>query len=82
MKVMGILIHWLDARSEDGWVERKELNMRTAQVTTLGHFVGETKDMLCLASSQDEKTGQITGVMLIPKVCILDRQMVEVNIDT
>ena len=48
-----VRIYWLDARSEDGWIEQADLDMRVAKITTIGYIVGETKDVLCVASSRD-----------------------------
>ncbi len=65
-----VIVKWIDARSEDGWTE--ELDMQPATITTLGHLAEETDDMLCIASSRDARTGQLSGIMYIPKVCVLD----------
>ena len=67
-------VQWVDARSEDGWTEDSELDMRPAIITTLGHFVREDIAVLCIASSRDARTGQLSGIMFIPKVCILSRE--------
>lgn len=71
-----IVIEWLDARSEDGWSEEKDLDMHVAKVTSMGHLVQETEDVLCVAASVDARTGQLSGIMFIPQVCILKRYSV------
>jgi hypothetical protein len=48
--------------------------MRIAEITSLGHVVEETKEVLCIASSVDARTGQLSGIMFIPKQCILARK--------
>lgn len=67
------LIEWTDARSEDGWAELKDLDMRCAAITTVGYLIEETTDLICLAASKDDRTGQVAGIMYIPKVCIRNR---------
>lgn len=66
-------ITWVDARSDDGWTSEEDLDHRLAVITTLGHLVRETSDVLCVASSRDERTGQLSGIMYIPVVCVVDR---------
>ena len=70
-------VEWLDARSEDGWTELKDLEPRLAHVVTLGHCIKETDDVLCLAGSIDDATEQVCEIMHIPKRCILSRVEVE-----
>jgi hypothetical protein len=71
-----VVVNWVDARSDDGWTEASEINMQTANITTLGHLVQETEYVLCIASSRDARTGQLSGIMYIPKVCILSRRTI------
>ncbi len=71
-----VKVCWLDARSDDGWTEQADLDMRVARITTLGHLVQETTEVLCVAGSKDERTGQLSGVMFIPQVCVLSRQVI------
>ncbi len=73
-----IAINWIDARSEDGWSEVPELDMCFANITTIGHLVQETADMICVASSLDARTGQVSGIMFIPKVCVLSQHEISV----
>ncbi len=68
------IVCWQDARSDDGWVEPESLDMHLAKITTLGHIVKDTKHILCIASSVDARTGQLSGVMFIPQQCVLWRQ--------
>lgn len=67
------IVDWLDSRSDDGWTEQDSLDMRVAKITTLGHVVQETEDVLCIASSRDDHTGQLSGIIYIPKQCVLMR---------
>lgn len=64
---------WVDARSDDGWTLRADLDMRLATITTLGRIIIETSEVLCVASSRDERTGQLSGIMYIPKTAIVKR---------
>lgn len=73
------IVRWLDARSEDAWAEPESLDMRVAEIVTLGHVVRETDDVLCIASSKDGTTGQVSGIMFIPKRCVLSRRGVSVG---
>ncbi len=66
-----ILVEWVDSRSEDGWTEQECLDVRVAHITTLGCLVRETDDVLCVAATTDEVTGQVAGIMFIPKVCVV-----------
>ena len=69
------IVDWLDSRSDDGWIEQDNLDMRVAKITTLGHVVQETADVLCIASSRDDHTGQLSGIMYIPQRCVLTRSI-------
>ncbi len=71
-------IIWKDARSEDGWTERGDIDMHVARITTLGHVVDEDSDVVCIASSQDARTSQYSGIMVIPVSCILSRKEIQV----
>ena len=66
-------VRWVDARSQDGWTEQRDVESRVARITTLGHCVKETDEVLCVAASVDDVTGQVSGIMFIPKQCILSR---------
>jgi hypothetical protein len=69
-------IDWVDARSDDGWTEQSDLDVRTAAITTLGRVAEETEEVLCIASSIEKHTGQLSGIMFIPKPCIITRQII------
>jgi hypothetical protein len=69
-----VRIHWLDARSEDGWIEQEELDICAAKITTIGYLIDETEEVVCIANSKEEKTSQLSGIIIIPKVCILTQQ--------
>ena len=68
-----VMVTWVDARSEDGWTELSELDVRVARINTVGYVVDETEDILCVAGSVDEVTKQVSGLMFIPKVCIINK---------
>lgn len=68
-----VVVDWLDSRSDDGWTEQDSLEMRVAEITTVGQVAKETEDVLCVASSVDAATGQLSGIMFIPKCCIVKR---------
>ena len=70
MPKQAVWVHWDDARSDDGWSEESDLKMQPAQITTLGFLLKETEDLLCVASSVDAHTQQVSGIMFIPKACV------------
>lgn len=72
-----IIVTWVDARTDDGWTSPEDLDHRLAMITTLGFLVRETDDVLCVASSRDKRTGQLSGIMYIPVVCILERREID-----
>jgi hypothetical protein len=71
-----VRICWVDARSDDGWTERKDLDIRLAEITTVGMIVEENEHVLCVASSLDKVTGQLSGIMFIPKKCVTCRSII------
>lgn len=66
-------IAWRDSRSEDCWTPVDSIEPQSALIVTLGHLVKETDEVLCIASSVDMLSGQVCGVMHIPKICIESR---------
>lgn len=66
------LIYWLDARSEDAWTDK--INMEVCIIRTVGFVIEETEDVLCVVSSIDNFTGQYAGILYIPKVAITSRK--------
>ncbi len=70
------VVNWIDSRSDDGWVERKYLEMRPAEITTIGLIACETKDVLCVALSKDKASGQLSGLIYIPQRCITSRDII------
>lgn len=67
-------VRWVDSRSEDNWIEQEDVKPQLATITTLGCVVKETDKILCIAASVDDATGQVSGIMHIPKQCILSRR--------
>jgi len=70
------VVNWIDSRSDDGWVERERLDMRPADITSVGEIVDETKDILCLALSRDRVSGQVSGLIYIPQRCITSKDII------
>ena len=68
-----IYVCWIDARSEDGWTTIDDLDYRPADIITVGQLVKETAELVCIAGSLDQRTGQVASIMYIPKVCITAR---------
>lgn len=66
-------ILWVDARSDDGWIDPNDLDVRLASIATVGRVIYDTDDVLCVASSEDSRTRQLSSVMYIPKKCIVKR---------
>lgn len=67
-----VRIVWRDSRSEDSWTDPKDLDMRSSLITTLGHLVSEDDELICVASSVDDKTGQLSGILFIPRACVVE----------
>ncbi len=67
-------IRWTDARSQDGWLDHDELEIRLANITTVGFLIHETKHLVCMAPSLDDKTNQMLGLLFIPKTSITSRR--------
>ena len=76
-----VFVRWKDARSDDGWCEQQGLEIRLAEITTVGHLICETDDVLCVASSFDAHTGQVSGIMFIPQVCVAVLAILEQTIE-
>ena len=70
------VVNWIDSRSDDGWVEHERLDMRPAEITTVGMLVNETADILCLALSKDRVSEQVSGLIYIPQRCITSRDII------
>ena len=71
-----IRVYWVDARSEEGWVEQKDVEPVLARITTLGFCVHETEEVLCVAGSVDDVTGQVSSLTFIPQQCIRSRVVI------
>lgn len=66
-----VQVIWDDARSIDGWIEQKDIELHLARITTLGFVAKESETILCVAASLDDATQQVSGLMFIPKSCIV-----------
>ncbi len=75
-------VEWVDSRSHDDWTTVANIEMKVATITTLGHLVNETPDVLCIASTRDARTDQYSCLMFIPKRCILSRRACHLAKDT
>ena len=65
-------IRWLDSQSLDQWSEQGEQEVAPALVESIGWIYGETDEAIALAGTRTV-TGQMSGIIVIPKVCILVR---------
>jgi len=65
-------VRWIDARSVDAWTEPGECEVAPATVESVGWVYGETEDALTIAGSKSD-CGQMSGMMIIPKVCVQER---------
>lgn len=74
---MFIEVQWVDARTDDGWTEECDLDHRLAEITTLGHLIREEDGVLCMAASRDKHTGQLSGIVYIPLVCVIARRVID-----
>lgn len=69
-------VQWVDSKCIDGWARKSEIGTALCRITTSGYVVKETKAMLCMAASFDKTTGCFQGVILIPKVAIVNRKAI------
>ena len=68
------LIKWIDARSIDGWTDDDDKRLHPSIIETVGSVVKEDDEAVCLAGSCDvESPISYSCIMIIPKVCILER---------
>ena len=65
-----VTIEWLSSSSEEGWINKGNIDVEPLRITTHGSLVVETEEAVCVASSIDATNNVMTGVMLIPKVAI------------
>jgi hypothetical protein len=80
-------IRWIDSRSQDGWVELKEIETeKIALIESIGFLIKEVDDHVVLALSHALENGhddQFSGLIYIPTVAILERKIVsELYIDS
>lgn len=71
-------VRWIDSRSVDAWTEPGECDVTPATIESIGWIYGETEDTLAIAGSR-AGCGQMSGIIIIPKVCIQDRVPIRVN---
>jgi len=64
------LVRWVDSKSIDDWSEPTPCEL--AHIDTTGWIFDETETTLAIAGSRSA-CGQMCGIMVIPKVCIIDR---------
>lgn len=74
-----VVVVWLDSRSEGGWVEKKDLDMESSKITTIGHLVDDDGAVVCIASSIDAYSGLISGLVFIPQECVLTCEDLEMS---
>jgi hypothetical protein len=75
-----VRITWNDSLSGDGWTFKRDLDMKLAEIITVGFLVGETKDLICVAASACG-VSQFNGTMCIPKLCIVKQEHLVEEID-
>ena len=73
-----VIVHWTDSSSIDGWTWRSDMEMKLAEITTIGFLVEETANLLCVASSVHDDD-QFNGIIFIPKICALSYDYIEVE---
>lgn len=75
-----VLVEWMDAQfAHAGWeyLDGDYCAPELSRVTSVGFVVTETDDALVLAanmSTHKKITPQISGVMAIPKTCVVKRE--------
>jgi len=63
-----VLIDWLDAVGQDGWITEKELITQTPVLHhSVGYLVKDDKDHVTITMSYDDKKESLGAWLLIPK---------------
>lgn len=72
-----VCIKWIDAKTEEGWIEVSKIKMNLAIITTLGIRIKENDDLICVASSIsiEEDSEQVSNLFFIPKSCVLELEV-------
>ena len=71
------LIKWLDSHSPAAniWIDKDEIDYSTLEINTVGYIIHECKKSITVASQVAVgNSDQVSGVISIPKCCILKRR--------
>lgn len=71
-------IAWLDAVSEDQWIPRGDITPHHHTCVSLGFLVDESDTVVTLALNHDLTSGNLSCIMHIPKVMILERKVISI----
>lgn len=70
-----VLIEWLDARSNDGWLTMEDAQaMKPAEVETVGWIISEDELVVRVSPSIDEEEEMVDYCLAIPRCCIKNIQ--------
>ncbi len=67
-------VYWVDSRSHDKWTQKDEIDL---EVSVIRFVAAENENVLCVVSSIDESTDQVLGILCIPKVSVISREILE-----
>lgn len=70
-------IVWIDPHSVDEWSEIEEIKLDTCKIITFGQVIKEDPQTIAIALNVDHAENKASCVMIIPKICILDRRSLD-----
>jgi hypothetical protein len=73
------VVHWFDPCSQDEWTDVKDLNLKPAEIVSIGHVIKETDRALIMSLSLHASEDSVSCTMIIPKVCITKRRKINVG---
>ncbi|MCP4275364.1 MAG: hypothetical protein GY779_03295 [Gammaproteobacteria bacterium] len=70
-----VMIVWQDSHSPDEgpWIDLDAINHKALEIISVGFVIKKTKKSITIAATVSGQTGQVSGVMCIPKCAILKK---------
>jgi len=73
-----VCIEWVDSCSDGDWQSKENaLTHSISQCASVGFLVRKTKSDVLIAQSESYDTGNISGLMAIPKKCIKSIEVIK-----
>lgn len=74
-----ILVEWIDAIAEIGWVGIDEIKPEKSICKTIGFLIKENENELVLTNSLTQTEDQFSGYFSIPQGCIKEKWIINYN---